>query len=211
MSSAQKVPFAKYLDRFTRRKIDDAIQLTGRALPCSVASVNGAIITVKFEVSSKFTLPQVSVPLFGPEYIRYPIQPGDLGIVFPADTHLNQISGLGSGVADLSEPGNLTALVFFPVANKSWSGVDPNSVTIYGPNGVVLRDTGLASVITLTPNGVVISGANSVSLSAAGASITLSGGDVNIVGVLYINGEPYLGHEHYGVTIGLGNTGGVVP
>ena len=79
-NNAQKTPFARTQNIFAEKKIADALQLTGKALPCSVVSASGAIITVQFEIQSEFTLPQVTIPLFGPEYIRYPIKAGDSGV-----------------------------------------------------------------------------------------------------------------------------------
>jgi len=40
--------------------------------------------------------------------------------------------------------------------------------------------------------------------------IDLIGANINITGVLNINGAPYLTHTHSGVTVGGGSTGGVV-
>lgn len=154
-------------------KVADTVQQLGKALPCSVVSVKGAIVKVKFEVQSDFTLPNVVVPHFGPEYIRYPTQPGDKGVVFPADAYLGGITGLGGGVANLTNRGNLSALVFFPVANSNWSAVDPNAVTIYGPNGVVLKDQQTRVSLTLTPNGIVI--------NLGGGTLSIINGDVRVI------------------------------
>ena len=239
MSTAQTIPFGRASNLFARQKAWDQIQKTGRALPCSVVSADGAIITVKFEILSNFTLPQIAVPLFGPQYIRYPIQPNDLGIVLPADAQIGAMCGLGTGTADLAQPFNLGALVFLPIGNKMWSAVDPQSVTIYGPNGVVLYDTGKNSSITLTPDGIACIGKNSfmaqvgdamVSLTTSQAvigfgdnsvTITSSGtvfaGPVTFSGLVdfasgpTIVGTPFDTHQHSGVTGGTGNTGGVVP
>lgn len=173
-ANAQKTPFVSTQSRFAEGKARDALQKTGKSLPCSVVKVSGAIITVRFEVQSGFTLPNVTVPLFGPEYIRYPIQPGDKGLVFAADAYLGGMSGLGGGVADLATRANLTSLVFFPMGNKFWSTVDPNSVTVYGPNGVVLRDTGSNSQIILTPSGIIVTGQNSVLIKCGQCSIQMT-------------------------------------
>ena len=183
MSDAQKLHIARTLSLFANQKISDAIQLTGKGLPCSVIAVSGSIITVKFELNSSFTLPSVTVPMFGGEYIRYPTQIGDKGVVIPMDARLSGISGIGGGVADLSQPANLTPLVFLPISNTDWSGVDSNSVTIYGPNGVVLRDTGSNSTFVLTPTSIIITGENSVTVTSGGATITLhSSGSFSING-----------------------------
>lgn len=183
MSNAQKTPIARSVNILAERKAQDAIQLIGKGLPCSVVQARGAIITVKFEVNSVFTLPQIAVPLFGPEYIRYPIQPGDKGMVIPADAHLGGMSGLGGGTADLTKPGNLSALVFLPFGNTAWASVDPNAVTCYGPNGVVLRDTASNSTFVLTPSSITMVGKNQVVVESGGAVLTLnSGGSYSLVG-----------------------------
>lgn len=183
MADGQKIPIAQGLNRLAEKKINDAMQQFGRALPASVVSVSGAIVTVKFEVNSPYTIPKVTIPLFGPEYIRYPIQPGDKGFVVPADVFLGAMSGLGSGTPDLTTPGNLSALVFFPTGNKDWSTVDPQSVTIYGPNGVVLRDTGSNSTIVLTPSSIILTGEDSVTIISSGASMEVfNNGNFAILG-----------------------------
>jgi hypothetical protein len=183
MADHLKTPLAKSLSSFAEKKINDAFQLTGKGLPCSVVKVSGAIVTVKFEVQNiPFTLPQVTIPLFGPEYIRYPIQQGDKGVVVPFDAYLGGVSGLGGGVADLTPRANLSALVFLPIGNKLWSAVDPNTVTIYGPNGVVLRDTGSGSVITLTPTSISMVSPSSITLKTGATTMTLTPSGWSITG-----------------------------
>jgi hypothetical protein len=174
MSNSQKTPFQRSINAVAEKRVGDAIQQRGKGLPCSVVSVAGAIVTVKFEVQSGFTLPQVTIPLFGPEYIRYPIQVGDKGVVVPLDARLGGISGLGGTVADLTVPSNLGALVFLPIGNALWSSVDQNSVTIYGPNGVVMRDTGSNSVITLTPTSISMVSPTQIKATCGGCTFTLN-------------------------------------
>ena len=133
-------------------------------MPCSVTAVNGSIVTVKFEVNAgNFTIPQVTIPYFGPQYIRYPTQIGDMGVVFPCDVYINNVTGLGSGsVPSLSQPANLSALVFFPVGNKNWSApTDPNSLELYGPDGVILRNQSNTVTFILTGSRVVVKGSGS--------------------------------------------------
>jgi hypothetical protein len=187
--NAQKTPLARSLNLFAENKIRDAIQLLGKALPASVVAVSGSIVTVKFEVNAApFTLPRVTIPLFGPEYIRYPIQVGDKGMVIPADARLGGISGLGKGIASLALPANLSSLIFMPIANANWdASEDPNKIVLYGPNGAVLRS------------------------KSGSASVTVTDSEVQIVGVLKINGDTYLAHKHSGVQAGGGTSGGVVP
>lgn len=212
-NNAQKTPLTRTLNRLAQKHALDAIALTGKSLPCTVAAVSGSIVTVNFEVTSVYTLPQVTMPLFGPEYIRYPIQKGDKGYAMAADAYLGGMSGLGGGAADLSLPANLSALVFMPIGNKIWSEVDPNAVTIYGPNGVVARDTQSATVCTLTPTGWTLDVSNGSAAVTASASISFSAGGHSIVissdGVV-IDGVAFLPHTHSGVTTGSGDSGPVV-
>lgn len=143
MSIDQKLNFGSSMNRFAERKVEDALQKAGKVLPASVVKQDGNMITVAFELRDiPYVLPQVTVPLFGPQYIRYPMQPGDKGIVIPADTYLGGVSGQGGGIADLTPPANLSALVFLPISNTEWEPVDGQVVTIYGPEGVTIRDAG---------------------------------------------------------------------
>jgi len=162
--NAQKTWLALSLNRLAQKKAVEAIQQMGKALPCSVAAIPVAgvpIVTVKFEIeSAPFTIPQVTVPLFGPEWIRYPIAVGTKGVVFPADAYLGGMSGLGDGVAQLNQmPGNLSALVFFPIANKNWTASEsPNSLVLYGPDGVIIRNTEKTVTLTISAGSIVAKG-----------------------------------------------------
>ncbi len=169
-----KKPLYSTLSQATQTKISDATQLEGKALPCHVVSVDGAIITVAFDVQSIFTLPKVSMPLFGPEYIRYPIQPGVKGMAVPADARLGYTSGRGGGIPDLSQPSNLGALAFLPLGSTEWESVDPNAVTVYGPNGVVLRDSGSGATFVLTPTSIAVMAPDSCTITSGGSQMQLT-------------------------------------
>lgn len=202
--SNQKTPISRTLPSLIDSRVQAALDKLGKALPAKVESVTGPIVTVSFEVEGA-NLPQVTMPLFGPEYIRYPIQQGDLGVCFPADVYIGGVSGLGGGTADLTLRANLSTLVFFPIGNSGWSSVDPNAVTIYGPNGVVLRDTESKTTATLTPSGLDVESTDgTLTFSAGGHSIV-----IDSTGVI-IDGRVFLAHEHTGVTTGSDPTGGVV-
>lgn len=198
-----KTPLTKSLNSFAEKKAVAAIQKTGRSLPCSVVDViSSGIVKVKFEVdAAPFTLPNLVVAKAGSEYVRIPTQVGDTGLVIAADARLGGVTGLGAGVASLAQPGNLAALLFMPLGRTDWPSVDLDVVVIYGPDGVTIRDASSGAVITLTPS--------SISMVQGAASITLTGGAVNIVGTLSINGSAYLAHTHNGVTTGGGISGGV--
>ena len=173
--NAQKTPLVSSINAGAKTQAQNAITDLGRALPASVVKVMGAIVEVKFEVNSNFTIPNVTIPLFGPEYIRYPIQPGCKGLVVPSDAYLGGMSGLGGGVADMSLRGNLTALVFFPIGNKGWSSEDPDMLVLYGVKGVVLRDQGKRVTLTLTGSGIAI--------DLGGGTMTATNGDIIADGV----------------------------
>lgn len=185
--NAQKTWFQISLNRFGEKKAAEAIQLLGKALPASIAAVPVAgvpIVEVKFEVNAApFTIPNVTCALFGPEWIRCPMPVGTKGVVFPADLYLGGVTGLGGGVAEIGQvPGNLSALVFFPVGNKGWEASEaPTSLVLYGPDGVVIRDAAKRTTITLTADGVTIA-------LEAGKALTVNG-DVVVSGNLQIAGN----------------------
>lgn len=214
-----KTPLSRTLPLWVQSVIRAELDRLGKAIPATVKSVSGAIVTVNFQVSG-MTLPTVEMPLFGPEYIRYPIQAGDKGVCFPADFYLGAMSGLGTGNADQSLRGNLSTLVFLPIGNKSWSAVDAQAVTLYGPNGVVLRDSNSHSSITLTPSDITGTaqtqyqigvGSNTVTIDSSG--ITLTAGGVSIVinsGGVTIDGKDFLTHDHLAGTYVAPSGGGPV-
>lgn len=155
MDNAQKTPFARSINRFTEKKVLDAIQTLGKSLPCHVVAVSGSIVTVRFDVNSTFTLPDVTCPEFGPEYVRFPTQVGDMGVVMSADYYIGGVSGLGGGVADLTIRANLSTLIWFPIANKSWSQTDnPNAMVIYGPDGTIIRTVDKSNILTVDKTSV---------------------------------------------------------
>jgi len=193
--NGQKTPFNLSINRNAQRKAEDAIQQTGKALPCSVVAVSqtvgGAIVTVKFEVDTGFTLPNITIPHFGGEWIRYPVQIGDKGIAIPSDTRLNDISGIGSGVADLTTKGNLTGLVFMPIGNANWSAPTSNlKLELYGVDGVIIRSQdGGANYIQITESGITVHGT------------------ITVTGDVIADGISLKSHKHGGVQTGGVQTG----
>jgi hypothetical protein len=187
-----RTPLVSTLPTAVRTQLVDALQLLGKGLPCHVIRVTGALITVAFDLApSVFTLPQITVPLFGPQYIRCPIQPGDQGYVISVDAPVGFSSGQASSPADLSQPGNLEALYFQPIGNAKWQAVDGQSVVIYGPNGVTLRDTNSGAVIVLHPAEITVTigscsitmDAHNISMSAP-TKITLTAPNIELDGQL---------------------------
>ena len=181
------------LNRFAERKVSDALQLTGKALPVSVVAVSGGVVTVQFEVQSSFTLPQVQVPVAESVYVRLPVQVGDLGVVLPADAYLGGVSGLGGGVAGLTQQMNLTALVFVPVANAGWTSVDAGKVVVAGPTGAIVETQDGATRVVVQPG--------TITLTAGGQTLTISSAGINM------NGREFAAHVHTNVQPGSGDTG----
>jgi hypothetical protein len=166
--NAQKTPLVATLNRFAEAKAADAAQVEPKQLPCSVVTVvSSGVVTVKFEVQAAdalgATLPNVTVPVAWPEYVRYPVQPGDKGFCLSADAFLGGVSGLGGGVASLVRQGNLATLAFQPVGSTAWTRTtNADAVVIYGVagGGVALYSdiAGQAVSLVLTKNGITITG-----------------------------------------------------
>jgi hypothetical protein len=169
--------------------------------------VSGPIVTVAFDVTGA-VLPQATMPVLGAEYIRLPIKVDDKGVTFPVNVYTGGVSGLGppGSAADFNtQQFNLSTLVWMPCGNANWSTVDPTAVTIYGPNGVVLRDTAGDTTFTLTPSGITVSGETSLTFAVGSHSIVINSSGVTIDGVLF------LAHTHSAVQTGSGVSGPVVP
>lgn len=147
------------LNQLAVNRAKQAIKATGRALPCSVVSVSGSFVTVKFEINSApFTLPNITIPKVESQWIRSPTQVGEYGITIPADAAIGFISGQGGGVATLAQPGNLAALLYVPIASKHYGTVDKNAAYISGPDGVVLQDQAASVVMDIGGGQVTVAG-----------------------------------------------------
>lgn len=207
MDFSKRLPVAQNLATAIDWRVKTLTQLQGWELPCTVVAVDDSkgFVTVNFEVqNTPFTIPRITIPVVGWEYIRLPIQVGDRGITRKIDVEITSISGQGSTPPNISDAGNLTGvLAFAPIMNKEFvNSDDPNAVLIYGPNGVILRTVDGSSKITINADGIV--------LECGDGRIEITDGAVSIDGTLTINGEAYLSHQHSGVQTGGGNTGGVV-
>ncbi|EML4687393.1 hypothetical protein U4W25_06140 [Citrobacter amalonaticus] len=183
MSVDQKLNFGRNMNRFAEYKFSKAFQSAGKILPASIVRQEGKMVTVSFELTdTPYAFPQVTIPLFGPQYIRYPMQPGDKGIVIPGDTYLGGVSGQGGGTADLTPPANLSALVFLPISNTEWESVDGNVVTIYGPEGVTIRDSGSNTTFLLTPDSISIVTPGHFKVTVGSTVFTLTDGMWSLTG-----------------------------
>lgn len=164
-------------NRLAIARAREAMQVLGRALPCSVVAVSGSIVTIKFEVeSAPFTLPQVTIPKAESEWIRTPTQPGDVGIAVPAETFVGGIDALGSGTADLSLQGNLSNVYFLPIARATFSAApDQNQALIYGPDGALIETQDGSVSINLKPSGITFTvGGKTWTFNASGLTLSNS-------------------------------------
>ena len=77
-STSQKLNYSVTDNQTAKDQGKGRVHNVPKRLPVSVVSIDptNTIITLKFETDGlPFTLPNVTVPLTGPEYIRYPIKP----------------------------------------------------------------------------------------------------------------------------------------
>lgn len=174
MSDAQKLNFGKSMNSFAENKISDAAQISGRPLPAVVVAQSGKMVTVSVSINSGYTIPELTVPIFGPEYVRYPMQPGDKGMLLNMGIYVGGMSGQGGGVADLTVPQNLSALVYLPISNTEWENVDQNVLTLYGPEGVTIRDSESKTTFLLTPDAITIASPGSFKVTVGGSELLLT-------------------------------------
>jgi hypothetical protein len=139
-SDTQKFLLQQNIGEVARNGAATMLALIGKSLPASIVSINGSIATVKLEVLSDFNLPTLQMPIAGSLYMREPLQQGDMGFVISCDTEIAAMCGLGEGVADLSQPGNLSAKIFLPLGNANWKPVDANMLVLTGLSDVMIRD-----------------------------------------------------------------------
>jgi len=166
-----KTPLAPALNRLAQQRADDAIQLQGKALPCTVVSRQGQLVTVSFDVTGPFTIPNVTMPIATSQYDWSPIQVGDRGVAQPSSVYLGGVSGQGGGTANFSQPANLSALTFTPVADATWLPPGGNDAfrIVQGPGGAIVQDSSGAALVKVTPTQVTVT-------VPVGAKIILSSG-----------------------------------
>ncbi len=77
-------------------------------------------------------------------------------------------------MADLTPPANLSALVFLPISNTEWGAVNGQVLTLYGPEGVTIRDAGSNTTFLLTPQSITIATPDSFKVTVGGTVLTLT-------------------------------------
>lgn len=187
MSYARQLPLQSSLNRLAVKRVEEAIDRLGMALPCRVESVSGSIVKVSFQVQG-LSLPSVTIPKSEDPYFRRPTQVGDTGVTQPADVYLGGISGLGGGIAQAVRENNLTSLIFVPVSNKNSpppSGFE-NYAVAQGPDGVLIQDMSGATQI-------IASKTNGITLTAGGHTITINSSGITLDGIVWgTHTHPYI-------------------
>lgn len=195
---SRKIPLHDQINQASTKRALDEIHKRAKSLPCSVVSVDGAIVTVKFEVETGYTLPNTAMPVATSTYERVPIQVGDMGAAIAIDTYLGAVSGLGGGIATLTQRGNLSTLFFQPMGSSSWDSEDGTLYVLQGPNGTLMQSMdGSTSVLVDKRNGIkVTTEGKDISLSNGSGKLDITGGDVKVTGTFYVNDVEFMGHTH---------------
>ncbi|MHB1267239.1 MAG: hypothetical protein ACYCY2_06505 [Acidithiobacillus ferriphilus] len=183
------------LNKMAVNRALEAIQNAGKSLPCEVTAIDGAIVTVKFNLdTAPWTLPPISIPKLESPWMRSPTQIGDMGLAVPAGTYLGGISGLGGGVADMRNPGNLSALYFVPISSAGSPPPNVNAATMQGPEGFVCQTTQGSTPCS------IIGDQNGITMTYGGHVVTLDANGFTIDGILFDT------HVHGGVATGSNDT-----
>lgn len=212
MWNPQKTPLSRTLPRAATQAVLAEIEQRGYGLPCHVTAVDGQTVTVAFDCTVRgAALPPVTMAIIGAEYIRYPTQVGDKGRAEPSSVDISIATGLGpaNALPDLSTvPANLSALVFVPVGNASWTASpNPNALVGYGPAtgaGVILQDK------LVSPNFSITINSSGIILTGGGHTMTLSSSGLVIDGVTFATHEHQAGTYVAGDTAVTGESGAVV-
>jgi hypothetical protein len=213
MPFAQKQPFINSLNRFAENKFAALQQVLRKSVPATVVDVDksGTIATVQFEIDSQFTLPAVKMPVYGPEFVRWPLKKGAKGMVLSSDLALGGMSGLGEGVATLTPMFNLSSGVFFPIGNTGNSDTDdPDKVVLYGPDGAILKTAkGDKGKVDVSNTGVAVyadgdNKGNYVTVTDQGFQVFI-GGTLKFVvdgsGMRFIGAAGAPGHANFGINV----------
>ena len=166
---ARILPIGKSLNQLATQQALNRIHETGQHLPASIVKRKGTIATVKFEVGGGYNLPNVTLPLANSQYAQEPLQTGDKGYVVAGATGIGNVDALGPTAAPgLAKPGNLSALVFHPIGNGTWTPpTDQNAHLTQGPTGTVAQDLNAKTQIKTNPtSGVTLGAGNTAGTSS---------------------------------------------
>jgi len=180
-NQALKAPVAYSTNQHVQSRVRALSTLLGQGLPCTVTEVLIGLVTVKFEVSSIFNLPPVTVPIQQSQYGRAPIQVGDVGRATPTGVSVAKMSGQSTATPNMELDGNLSTLVYEPLSSKNHPSVPGNGkyYVLYGADngGCVLQDSsGANTVVTIDGSHVKIQvpGGKQVQVTAGGTMYPVS-------------------------------------
>ena len=156
--------------------------MAGKVLPASVVSRAGNMVTVSFLLRDiPFMLPQVTVPLFGPQYIRYPMQPG-IGDRPPGGYVSGRYQRTGRRYCRPHAAGQSQRAGVLPISHTEWESVDGQVLTLYGPEGVTIRDAGSKTTFLLTPESITIATPEQFKVTVGSTVLTLTNGSWSLTG-----------------------------
>jgi len=220
VDQSRRQPLQRQINEAAVARAAEKLSAKSLGLPCKITAVNDQTVTVQITVRG-LTFPPLPVPIAEPLYSRAPYQVGDRGVVVSIDAGLEEASGASTILPLLNGTGNLGALFFLPISNDKWAAnPDQTMYLLQGLNGFLIRSLDGAVYIRGDKRTALTLGwgTNSITINAAGISMTgvaggiqLTSGGVNVTGTFFVNGHPYLAHEHSGVQTGGGDTGGIVP
>jgi hypothetical protein len=154
--NAQKLNFGGNINTLVVNRVLQHLQLQAGKAPATIVKVDktNTILTLKFETDGTYTLPQVTVPVHGSEYSRFPYKKGDKGVVGAFDLDIGNMTGLGKdGPASFTRPFNLASLMFHPTGNAKFTPTDDQTAKVdYAPTGTVSRDTNKKSQVKVHPD-----------------------------------------------------------
>ena len=79
--NSQKTHLGEALNVQSLLKALNQVHGIAKCLPATAGGIAGSIMgAMNFETSGTSGPPKASIPHFGPEYLRYPTQPGDKGV-----------------------------------------------------------------------------------------------------------------------------------
>lgn len=196
MSDHLRHSFARSMDQAISRQITEAMQQVGHALPCTITSVQGPVVTVQIDIQDGVhTFPPITLPVHSSFYVREPYRAGDTGVVIPMGPYIGNVSDLGGGQSNGHLQANLSSLVFLPVGRKSWAPVDGGKVVILGPTGTQIGEINGACTLIATASGFALTTGD----------VTVTTGDV-IADMIHLKT-----HKHSAVQTGFDESGPPVP
>lgn len=159
-----------------------------------------SMLTTDNRQVARATVSQVPVFRFGGGgfSLSYPLQANDLGWIKANDRDVSMVmQTFAAGAPNTRRMHSFEDAWFIPDRLRSIviAGEDADCAVLQSDDGVLKLSIG----------------AGRVKMQAGASSVTVTAAGVAILGVLTINGTPYLAHTHAGVQPGAGNTGGVNP